>query len=233
MGVLCPEICLPARTLSDLSPEQVEALLAHEVWHVRRRDALWLAVQGWIAALFFFQPLNALAQRRLRETAEVLCDDGAVSSKDRRLALAECLARIADWTLRPLPALVPAMAEPASLLGRRLRRLLRPPAAGRSQRGGPAGLFAAASLAAVLAFAPGVRSAPSTPPPVPVETPSTPLGALDASLGALERDVRHVRTLLRRAGHPDLARRLARRLEALGARRDDLRYRLGDPGDER
>jgi beta-lactamase regulating signal transducer with metallopeptidase domain len=133
VGWLRPAICVPPRALTDLAPEEQEAMLAHELAHLARRDPMWFFTCWLIESLFFFQPLNRLARRRLQDAAEILCDDWAVRHTGRDLSLASCLARIAEWIVkRPRPLLaahmtngVPATANHArSRLGRRIERLL-------------------------------------------------------------------------------------------------------------
>ncbi|HEX9139315.1 MAG TPA: M56 family metallopeptidase [Steroidobacteraceae bacterium] len=85
------DICLPNWALEQLDAQQCDAVLAHEIAHLQRRDLAWnLAAQaarriGWL------QPLNRLALRRLDDLAELACDELASESPDRRLALAEAL----------------------------------------------------------------------------------------------------------------------------------------------
>lgn len=124
LGLRRAEICLPPRALAGLSDDQQEGMLAHELAHLVRRDPLWLVISHVLACLFFFQPLNWVARRRLREISEVLSDEWAVGRTGRPLSLAGCLAEVAGWSAagRELP--VPVMADRPSHLGRRIRRLL-------------------------------------------------------------------------------------------------------------
>ncbi len=133
VGWLRPAICVPPRAVTDLGPQEQEALLAHELAHLVRRDPVWFFLCWLIESLFFFQPLNRLARRRLQDAAEILCDDWAVRHTGRDLSLASCLARVAEWIVkRPRPLLaahlthgLPATASHArSRLGRRIERLL-------------------------------------------------------------------------------------------------------------
>lgn len=152
------EICVPPRALAALSPEQQEGMLAHELAHLVRRDPLWLVATHLVTCVAFFQPLNWLARRRLRELSELLADEWAVGRTGRPLSLAGCLAEVAGWAFghRRLPAA--AMADRPSNLARRITRLLDgQPGAGRVRRAAlAAGL--GLSLVAVLAAAPVVRS---------------------------------------------------------------------------
>lgn len=124
LGVLRGEICVPTRALAGLTDEQQEGMLAHELAHLARWDPLWLVVSHVLTCVFFFQPLNWVARRRLREISEMLSDEWAVCRTGRPLSLASCLAEVAGWSAvrRSLP--VPGMADRPSHLARRIRRLL-------------------------------------------------------------------------------------------------------------
>jgi Zn-dependent protease with chaperone function len=124
LGLREPEICVPPRALAGLTEEQQEGMLAHELAHLARRDPFWLVLGQAVACVLFFQPLNWVARRRLREISEMLSDEWAVARTGRPLSLAGCLAEVAGWSVgtRRLP--VPGMADQPSSLGRRIRRLL-------------------------------------------------------------------------------------------------------------
>jgi beta-lactamase regulating signal transducer with metallopeptidase domain len=125
MGMFRPEICVPPRALLELSLEEQEALLAHELAHVVRRDPLWLAFCRLCEGVFFFQPMNRVARRELEDCAEFLSDAWAVRQTGLRFSLASCLTRIAEWIVgdrRVHPA--PAMAQGRSRLRHRVELLL-------------------------------------------------------------------------------------------------------------
>jgi beta-lactamase regulating signal transducer with metallopeptidase domain len=124
LGLARSEICVPPRALAGLSDEQQEGMLAHELAHLVRRDPLWLVVSHLVSCVFFFQPLNWVARRRLREISEILSDEWAVSRTGRPLSLAGCLAEVAAWSARGRELPVPVMADRPSHLARRIRRLL-------------------------------------------------------------------------------------------------------------
>jgi hypothetical protein len=118
------EICLPVRALSELGPIRMESILAHELAHLLRRDPTWLTIARVIEAVFFFQPLNVLARRRMQEAAEFASDAWASTRVARPLDLAHCLARVAEWTIAAPRLPVPAMAERRGpVLVRRVERL--------------------------------------------------------------------------------------------------------------
>ena len=172
LGSRGPEVCVPPRALFELSDEQQDALLAHELAHLARRDPLWLPITQLLVSVFFFQPLNWLARRRLRELSELLCDSWAVAHTGRPLSLAGCLAEVAGWSAGALATHggrradarlpVPGMAGRPSQLAQRIRRLLdgTPLEGHRPDRRGVAVLLAMVLLAVALA-APGVSAGSS------------------------------------------------------------------------
>src|SRR5256884_8916222 len=87
-------------------------MLAHELAHLARRDSLWLAGASLIERFFFFQPLNRLARRELETTAEYLSDEWATRKTGSPVALAKCLATVAEW-IQASPLGVP-VAGPAA-----------------------------------------------------------------------------------------------------------------------
>ncbi len=175
MGLLRPAVCVPPRALHELDPEEQEAMLAHELAHVARRDPAWLFALWGIEALFFFQPLNRLARRSLAETFELAADAWAARATGERLALASCLARIATWIVGEPPprahrAWTAAMADsldaraPRSRLGARIERLLEESVAEAGQSARRVELLPAAAVLVTLCLVgPGASAAlPST-----------------------------------------------------------------------
>ena len=96
MGIVRSLIILPASALMALNPEQLEAVLAHELAHVRRADYLWNLVQTMVETLFFFHPAVWWLGRRLRQQRELCCDDVAVQSCADPLIYATALLRLEE-----------------------------------------------------------------------------------------------------------------------------------------
>jgi hypothetical protein len=82
-----------------LPPDELRALLAHELAHLVRGDSLWLGISRAVCSCLAFQPLNQLARREWQRAAEFLCDKWAVDRTGTPLALARCLAEVAGWRL--------------------------------------------------------------------------------------------------------------------------------------
>jgi beta-lactamase regulating signal transducer with metallopeptidase domain len=122
VGWIKPCVILPTAALAGLTPVQVEALLAHELAHVRRHDYLVNLLQSAIETLLFYHPAVWWISRDVREAREHCCDDVAVAVCDRIVyasALAD-LAALANVTAGPRLALA---ATDGSLVGR-VRRIL-------------------------------------------------------------------------------------------------------------
>ncbi len=154
------EVCVPARFVAGLATDEQRGALAHELAHLARRDPLWHLAAGLAEALFFFQPLNRLARRRLRESAEYLADDWAVRQTGSPLGLARCLVEVAAWVSaapHPVPEGALAMAEggPTSL-ARRVERLVQRADLPALPRVGTRAAAALVLLAAVAVMAPAV-----------------------------------------------------------------------------
>jgi Zn-dependent protease with chaperone function len=133
LGVRRPTIVLSRGLLTSLGDEEVEAVLGHEVAHVRQRDYLlnWLGVL--VRSALFFVPPGPLAWRVLAEVRERRADRLAARYSGNPLALATALIKV--WrhgAARPLAAWAPGFLERAGDLEARVRRLLdpEPPARG-------------------------------------------------------------------------------------------------------
>jgi beta-lactamase regulating signal transducer with metallopeptidase domain len=125
MGIVRSLIILPASALMALTPEQLEAVLAHELAHVRRADYLWNLIQTMIETLFFFHPAVWWLGRRMRQQRELCCDDVAVQSCADPVLYATALLRLEE---RRNQRLTLAMAldghKPGSGLRLRIARIL-------------------------------------------------------------------------------------------------------------
>jgi hypothetical protein len=77
-GFLKPLILLPFSLLTRLSPAQVEAILIHELYHIRRNDYLINIVVTGYRSIFFFNPFAHLFYRALERERELACDDGVL-----------------------------------------------------------------------------------------------------------------------------------------------------------
>ncbi|HEY7474190.1 MAG TPA: M56 family metallopeptidase [Vicinamibacterales bacterium] len=142
VGWIKPVVLLPAAALSGLTPTQVEALIAHELAHVRRHDYIVNLLQSVVETLLFYHPAVWWVSARVRAEREHCCDDLAVGVCDR-LVYVTALADLAAMTTTPRVALA---ATDGSLVNR-VRRLL-----GRSSDGRDAGSSWMPAVVLVLAI---------------------------------------------------------------------------------
>src|SRR5262249_14885539 len=79
IGWLRPIILLPVSSLAGLSPQQLEAIIAHELAHIRRHDYLINLLQALIETLLFYHPAVWWVSGQIRQEREYCCDDLAVA----------------------------------------------------------------------------------------------------------------------------------------------------------
>src|SRR5262249_3858094 len=77
-GLLRPFLLLPEGLGEHLTPEQFEAIVAHELCHVKRRDNLSSAIHMVVEELFWFDPVVWWIRVRLLEERERRCDEGVL-----------------------------------------------------------------------------------------------------------------------------------------------------------
>jgi len=129
---LMREICLPSWLPDRMSHAELRAVVAHELSHVRRRDAFWRIVTAAVRRAFFFQPLNWVAVTRLRELSECICDDEAIAATSSPVPLASALERVASRAIKDRAGLTlaPGMGggggggAPVSFTVKRIGRIL-------------------------------------------------------------------------------------------------------------
>jgi beta-lactamase regulating signal transducer with metallopeptidase domain len=149
IGWLKPVILLPASALSGLNPHQLEAILSHELAHIRRHDYLVNLLQAVVETLLFYHPAVWWLSGRIRAERENCCDDLAVSLCGDPFTYAQALADLEG--VRGSDRF--AMAASGGSLVHRVKRLLGAPShAGRA----PGWLAASASLLVMMAVGAGV-----------------------------------------------------------------------------
>jgi TonB family protein len=92
IGWLRPVVLVPASCLTGLSTMQIEAILAHELAHIRRHDYLVSVLQSVIETLLFYHPAVWWVSKQVRRERECCCDELAVAVGGDRLAYARALS---------------------------------------------------------------------------------------------------------------------------------------------
>ncbi|MCB0583072.1 MAG: M56 family metallopeptidase, partial [Phaeodactylibacter sp.] len=127
IGYLKPVVLLPVGAVNGLSAEQVEAVLAHELAHIYRRDYLFNILQSLIEALYYFNPAVWWISANIRMERENCCDDIAVALCGNSLAYAKALVKIEEDSQRsPRMAMALARRGKGRLL-HRVKRILNQP----------------------------------------------------------------------------------------------------------
>ena len=128
IGVLRPIILLPAGFATGLTLRQLEAMLAHELVHIRRWDPAVNILQRLVEAAFFFHPAVWFISKQIRNERENCTDDAVVSLGFSSVEYAKALLQAAELAVfgrTPEADLIAVQAgESPSQLTRRVRRLL-------------------------------------------------------------------------------------------------------------
>jgi bla regulator protein BlaR1 len=133
LGFFKPLILLPVGIANYLSPAEVEAVLAHELAHLARRDWLFNLLQTFVEAVFYFHPAVWWMAAMIRAERENCCDDVAVALTGNRLAYAKTLAHLQTLAVSPVPVPALGLSGSATLLRRRplllerIKRILHQP----------------------------------------------------------------------------------------------------------
>jgi bla regulator protein BlaR1 len=96
-GIARPVLIWPEGISEHLEDPHLEAILAHEVWHVRRRDNLAAAVHMVVEAIFWFHPLVWWLGARLVEERERACDEEVVELGSERRIYAESILKVCEF----------------------------------------------------------------------------------------------------------------------------------------
>ncbi|HEY6358140.1 MAG TPA: M56 family metallopeptidase, partial [Vicinamibacterales bacterium] len=120
LGWWRPIILVPIGALTGLPASQVEALLAHELAHIRRLDYLVNILQGVVETVLFYHPAVWWVSREIRTERELCCDDLAVAVSGDVLIYAQALTELESHR----PSHTRAVAATGGSLFDRIGRLL-------------------------------------------------------------------------------------------------------------
>jgi len=98
-GFLKPSILVPLGMLSQLPPDQVEAVLLHELAHIRRGDYAVNLLLLWTEAIFFFNPGMRWIASLIRREREACCDDIVLAGTPDRNSYFEALVAFTEWAV--------------------------------------------------------------------------------------------------------------------------------------
>jgi uncharacterized protein (TIGR03435 family) len=94
VGIFRPALLLPASVAGRLDDAQLDAIILHELWHVRRRDNLAAAVHMLVQAVFWFHPFVWWIGARLIDERERACDERVVAQGSEPQTYAEAILKV-------------------------------------------------------------------------------------------------------------------------------------------
>jgi beta-lactamase regulating signal transducer with metallopeptidase domain len=182
VGWMRPVILLPVAAIAALTPGQVEAILAHELAHIRRHDYAINLLQTLAETLLFYHPAVWWLSNRIRIEREHCCDEIAVAVCGDAVGYARALAQLEAWRV---PSTVIALAATGGPLLDRVRRILRVPLTEQPPSQGWAGTIVLTLLFTVgagslqhlswISRQTHARASFDQPPPSPPEPPEPPV----------------------------------------------------------
>jgi len=123
MGVWRAAVIIPVSAVASLPPDQLEAVLAHELAHIRRWDYIGNLLQTAIECLFFFHPAVWWMSRRTRDLREMCCDEVAARTCMDPGIYAEALLNLEERRADRLQLAVALHGNGGTLLNR-IRRVM-------------------------------------------------------------------------------------------------------------
>lgn len=123
VGYLKPVILIPVAAISQLTPHMIEAIILHELSHIRRYDYLMNLLTRFIRMVLYFNPFVSLFQRVIEREREKDCDDMVLQFRYDATGYATALLLLEQYGRKPAPLLVPATGHGHELL-HRIERIL-------------------------------------------------------------------------------------------------------------
>jgi bla regulator protein blaR1 len=160
VGILKPVLLLPEDIAEWLTPEQLHAVLAHEMCHIRRRDNLTAAIHMLVEAVFWFYPLVWWIRTRLVEERERACDEAVLQSGSDAENYAEGILNVCKLYVESPLACVSGIS--GSDLKKRIVRIMTQPLADNLSLGRKMLLVAVGMAAMVLPIGFGLLNATVT-----------------------------------------------------------------------
>ena len=170
LGFLKPVILLPAAMIAQLSTEQVEAILVHELAHIRRSDYLVNLLVTIVGLIFFFNPFSRLLVRQLQKEREHCCDDEVLQFRYDPHAYVSALLSLARQHRQGRLALA-ATGSDDQLLLQRARKILQQKRTDRRPGVRPFILLCLTAAITILSLSAPPRQQPVAVLPAPAAAP--------------------------------------------------------------
>jgi beta-lactamase regulating signal transducer with metallopeptidase domain/predicted nucleic acid-binding Zn-ribbon protein len=127
IGHLKPMILFPIGVINRLAPEEVEAILAHEIAHVMRHDFLFNIFQSVVEALLYFHPAVWWLSSQIRNERESACDEIAIELINSKLNYAKALVTVQEMAYYPLSPALAFAGQRKNQFVMRMQRILNQP----------------------------------------------------------------------------------------------------------
>ncbi len=124
IGYFSPVILFPCGMLNSMSAGEVEAILVHELAHIRRHDFVVNMSQNIIEIIFFFNPAVLWVSSLVKEERENCCDDIAVGHSCNKRLYINALVTFGELYQQPPHALANALGGNANQLLHRIKRII-------------------------------------------------------------------------------------------------------------
>ncbi len=112
IGIFRPVILLPEGLARSLTGAELDAVLAHELTHLARRDNLTAILHMLVETVFWFHPLVWWISRRLIEERERACDENVLACGNAPLVYAESILKVCRYYVQTPLACAPGMSGP-------------------------------------------------------------------------------------------------------------------------
>ena len=126
IGFLRPVILLPVGLLTGLPPQEVEAIILHELAHIRRADYLVNLLQSLVEVLFFYHPAVQWMSRQARIEREHCCDDQVMNWRQDPLVYAQALMHLQSFSIHPNSTFAMSFTGNKTSFTQRIHRLFEP-----------------------------------------------------------------------------------------------------------
>ncbi len=127
IGHIKPVILFPIGIINQLNPQEVEAILTHELAHIVRRDYLSNLIQSFIETIFYYHPVTWWISNKVRTERENRADDLAISWCGDHVGYAKALITVQEMELGNGPSLAIGFASGKGAMLARIQRILHIP----------------------------------------------------------------------------------------------------------
>ncbi len=126
IGFLKPVILLPMGLLTGMDPFQIEAIIMHELAHIRRADYLINLLQSLVEVLFFYHPAVQWMSRQARIEREHCCDDLVMEWRQDPMVYAQALMNLQSSRIHPQSTFAMSITGNKPSFTQRIQRLFEP-----------------------------------------------------------------------------------------------------------